>query len=73
MIEELRDYLIRYGYHETDADKVHDAYYDARGSMDEMAKRASKKFAYADDEEHDYSGELFDCIVQWQRDVGERD
>jgi len=50
-----------------------EAYYKASGTMDEMAKEASEVFKWADDEDHDYSGELFDAIVEWQREAGERD
>jgi len=65
MIEELRDYLIRYGYNGEDADEIHDAYYD--GGIE----KAVKSFQWADDETHNYSGELLDVIEDWQKEVGE--
>ena len=65
MIEELVEYLIRYGYNEEDADEIHNAYYigGIKGAVD--------KFRWADDETHDYTSELKKIIEDWQVEAGE--
>lgn len=67
MIQELRDYLIDYGYREEDADEIHEAFY-GRG-----LEAAVDVFAWADDEWHDYTGELLGVICNWMEENGEKD
>jgi hypothetical protein len=67
MIEELVEYLIRDGYQEGDSNEIHDAYY--AGGID----AAVEKFRWADEEDHDYTGELREVIKKWQKEIGEYD
>ena len=70
MIEELKEYLIRYGWAEDIADDVHDAVYRGKGK-DEEIENVKKAMACLDDSEHDYTGEMLECIVAWRKEVGE--
>ena len=70
MIEELDEYLVRYGYQEDDAYKMSNAY-GGIGTIKECVERATKTFEWADDETHDYTGELKDEIYKWLIESGE--
>ena len=65
MIEELCEYLVRYGYNEEDADEIHDAY------LIDGIDGAVKAFEWANDGRHDWTSELKDVIEDWQKEVGE--
>ena len=67
MIEELVEYLIRYGWQDEAAQAIAHAY--SVGSPSRKAALAIVK--WMDDETHDYSGELDDCITQWRWEAGE--
>ena len=69
MIEELGEYLVRDGWNEEDAWEIHQAYAEGYSSIDE----ALKLVAYMDDEEHDYTYLLTDCINQWLFESGEKE
>ena len=61
----LREYLIKEGYQEEDADKISEQYYS--GGLE----AAVKCFEFADDEDnlldHDYTGELREYILEWEK------
>ena len=60
----LKQYLIEYGYREDDAAKIIKAYLknDIAGAVETF----KNMFFWADDETHDYSGELRDVILEWR-------
>lgn len=59
MIQPLVDYLCSNGYFPRDAVPMAEAF--ERGGID----AAVATFAWADDPEHDYTGELRDVFEQW--------
>jgi len=65
MIQELQEYLEDCGYNPEDAVEIHDAYC-TRG-----IEAAVGVFRWADDESHNYSGELRDDIFKWLKGIGE--
>lgn len=58
----LYDHLIFYGYNAEDASEISDAYYDYG------LEAAVDVFSWADDETHDYTSELRDEIMKWQKE-----
>ena len=66
MIEELCEYLMRHGYQKDIADDIHNAY--VRGGL----KEALDWFEWANDDEHDSTGELRNYIENWREEAGEK-
>lgn len=64
-MKELQKYLEDCGYNSDDAEQFHDAYYRAG------IESALDLIRWADDEIHDYSGELRDNILKWLKGTGE--
>lgn len=58
----LSDFLINYGWNQDDANKVEDAY--RTGGV----AAAKATVVWMDDEDHDYSGEMADCIGRWEKE-----
>lgn len=71
MIQELCEFLSNRGWASDLIDDVEHAYLNAEGTMAEMAQQAAEVIKCVDDESHDYSGEMLDDIVAWQKEVGE--
>jgi hypothetical protein len=59
MKEELVEYLVSKGYHREDAEGINEAY--CSGGI----APAVEKFRWADDDTHDYTGELKEVITRW--------
>jgi len=60
-IEKLYEYLVKYGYHEEDADKIHNAY--LIGGIDS----AVETFKWANDDGNNYTDELRGAIEIWEK------
>ena len=60
----LTEYLIDYGYNEEDAREAANAYHVV--AKDKALENAVKTFEWADDDEHDYTGELRNNIKKWE-------
>jgi hypothetical protein len=60
----LAEWLYRYGYSRDDADKAQAAF-DAESDVTMKGNVAANTFSWADDDEHDYSGEMLGCICGW--------
>lgn len=61
MTETLQSYLFKCGYGDEDADEIAHQYHESG------IESAVKRFEYANDYEHDYTGELRYYIREWER------
>jgi len=60
----LDEWLYRYGWNRDDALAAAVAF-DAETEVTSKARSAAATAAWMDDEQHDYSGEMLDCIAGW--------
>lgn len=70
MIEELEEYLVRYGWSPDIASEIDTAYGPCHSHVDGR-QRVRDATKWMDDVEHEYSSEAVDCIRRWQHEVGE--
>ena len=64
MIEDLYEYLVRYGWNKNIANDICDAYSKGNDAVVQYAQ-------FFNDDEHDYADEIIEAIRAWRYESGE--